>query len=323
MTSVPQTLPVVAVVGATATGKSALAVRLALALGGEVVNADSMQLYRGMDIGTAKPTPAECLGVPHHVLDVWPVTATASVAEYQVLARAAMADIAHRARVPILTGGSGLYIGAALDDLRFPGTDPAARVALEAEAARLGPQAMHDRLVDVDPQAATAIEPGNVRRVIRALEVIGMTGRPFAATLPRDAPYAVPAVAVGLRREPGDLDRRIESRVGAMFDAGLVAEVHGLLGDGLRSGPTASRALGYAQVLAALDAVPGLGAAAQSSPTLAAAAAATVTATRRFARRQQTWFRRDSRITWFDAADPHLDDRVLTHVRSLGVAVAS
>jgi tRNA dimethylallyltransferase len=289
---------VLAVVGPTATGKSELAVALAERLGAEVVNADSMQLYRGMDIGTAKPGPAERRGVPHHLLDVWDVTERASVAEYQRLARAAIEAVLARGRLPVLVGGSGLYVRAALDDLDFPGTDPALRARLEAELAAAGPATLHARLSRVDPVAARGILPSNGRRLVRALEVVELTGRPFAATLPAPAPV-YDAVQLGLDRS--DLDGRVASRVDRMWAAGLVAEVRALADRGLRDGPTASRALGYQQVLASLD----------GRYDEATARAETVRATRRFVRRQRSWFRRDPRVEWVDAARPDLLDAVL------------
>ena len=214
----------IAVVGATATGKSGLAIELALALGGEVVNADSMQLYRGMDIGTAKEPPAAWRGVPHHLLDVWPVTRTANVADYQQLARAAIDDITARGRVPVLAGGSGLYIRAALEDLHFPGTDDGTRARLEAELDRVGPAALHTRLATLDPAAAAAILPGNGRRIVRALEVIEISGRPFTATMPA-YDQGRPAIQIGLTLPRPELDRRIAARVDRMWQAGFEAEV--------------------------------------------------------------------------------------------------
>jgi len=289
---------VLAVVGPTATGKSELGLTLAERLGGEVVNADSMQLYRGMDIGTAKPGPAERRGLPHHLLDVWEVTERASVAEYQRLARAAIDAVLGRGRLPVLVGGSGLYVRAALDDLDFPGTDPALRARLEAELAAAGPAALHARLSQVDPAAAREILPSNGRRLVRALEVVELTGRPFAAILPAPAPV-YDAVQVGLDRS--DVDGRVGIRVNRMWAAGFVGEVRALAERGLREGPTASRALGYQQVLAALD----------GRYDEATARAETVRATRRFVRRQRSWFRRDPRVRWVDAARPDLADAVL------------
>ncbi len=295
---------VIAVVGATATGKSSLAIALARALGGEVVNADSMQLYRGMDIGTAKEPAAAWQGVPHHLLDIWPVTQPANVADYQRLARATIDDIAALGRVPLLAGGSGLYVRAALDDLHFPGTDSGTRARLENELARLGPAALHARLATLDPAAASAILPGNGRRIVRALEVIELTGRPFTATMPSYAQVR-PAVQIGLTLPRPELDVRIAARVDRMWQAGLEAEVKLLAAQGLRDGRTASRALGYQQLLRYLD----------GECTLDEAHAETVKATRRFARRQESWFRRDPRVHWLNAADP--EDRLLDEALQL------
>jgi tRNA dimethylallyltransferase len=291
--------PVVAVVGPTATCKTALAVELAHRVGGEVVNADSMQLYRGMDIGTAKPDAAERGGVPHHLLDIWHVRQPASVAEYRDLARAEIDRLRAAGTVPLLVGGSGLYVRAVLDELDFPGTDAALRARLEEELAAQGPAGMHARLARLDPAAAAAVLPSNGRRIVRALEVIELTGGPFRAQLPEPRPH-YPAVVVGLDRDPAELDERIASRVDRMWAAGFVGEVAALAADGLREGPTASRALGYAQVLAQLDG------------TLSAdeARERTVGTTRRFVRRQRSWFRRDAALTWFDAARPDLADAV-------------
>jgi tRNA dimethylallyltransferase len=283
----------VAVIGATAAGKSELSLRLAQALDGEVISADSMQLYRGMDIGTGKLTPDERRGVPHHLLDVWDVTEPASVSEYQRLARAAIQDIVGRGRTPILTGGSGLYVRAVIDDLEFPGTDPGVRARLDSELERVGAASLHARLADVDPAAAAAILPGNGRRIVRALEVVELSGRPFSATLPRYQAVR-PTIQLGLELPRPLLDQRIEARVGQMWQAGLVGEVRGLVDAGLREGRTASRALGYTQVLRCID----------GGCTEAEARAETVLATRRFARRQESWFRRDPRVAWLPAAEP-------------------
>ncbi|RJL26522.1 tRNA (adenosine(37)-N6)-dimethylallyltransferase MiaA [Bailinhaonella thermotolerans] len=296
----------VAVVGATAAGKSDLAVELALRLpgGGEVINADSMQLYKGMDIGTAKLTAGERRGVPHHLLDVWDVTETASVAEYQRLARPIADDLLARGVTPILVGGSGLYVRAVIDDLEFPGTDPALRERLEAELAAAGPYRMHAVLKDKDPAAAAAILPGNGRRIVRALEVIELTGRPFSATMPGyEGVYD--AVQIGLAVPRPELDERIELRVDRMWAAGLVDEVRELEARGLREGRTAGRALGYAQVLRFLA----------GECTEREARDETVTATRRFARRQESWFRRDPRVVWLPYDAPDLVDRALELTR--------
>jgi tRNA dimethylallyltransferase len=290
---------VIAVVGPTAAGKSELSLGLALALGGEVVNADSMQLYAGMDIGTAKLSPAQRRGVPHHLLDIWNVRQAASVATYQRLAREAIAGIHARGRVPVLAGGSGLYLRAALDHLEFPGTDPAVRDRLEAELATAGAGALHARLAALDPVAATAILPSNGRRIVRALEVIEVAGRPFAAVLPQyESRYAV--VQLGLRVGRGELDQRIAERTARMWRAGLVDEVAVLERAGLREGRTAGRALGYAQVLRFLA----------GEYDEDEARAQTILATRRFARRQEAWFRRDPRVSWL-AADTRDADTLL------------
>jgi tRNA dimethylallyltransferase len=302
--------PVVAVVGPTATGKTALAVTLARRLGGEVVNADSMQLYRGMDIGTAKPDLTERGGVPHHLLDLWPVRQAASVAEYSRRARAEIDRLRSDGVVPLLVGGSGLYVRAVLDELDFPGTDAAVRARLEGELADLGPAELHGRLARLDPAAAAAVLPSNRRRIVRALEVIELTGGPFRAQLPAPRPH-YPAVVVGLDREPAELDERIAVRVDRMWAAGFVEEVAALAAEGLREGPTASRALGYAQVLAQFD----------GELTSDEARERTVSTTRRFVRRQRSWFRRDEALTWFDAARPDLFDAVAVMIaaRTIGM----
>jgi tRNA dimethylallyltransferase len=289
---------VIAVVGATAAGKSDLAVELALGIDGEVVNADSMQLYRGMDIGTAKLAPAERRGVPHRLLDVWDVTAPANVADYQRLARSAIGEVWSRGRIPLLVGGSGLYVRAVLDDLEFPGTDAAVRARLEAELGAVGPEALHARLRERDPAAAAAILPSNGRRVVRALEVIELSGGTFSATMP-DHRYVYDAVQIGLDVPRTELDERITVRVERMWAAGFVDEVRALEAQGLRSGRTAARALGYAQVLRALA----------GEWTEEQAKEQTIRATRRFARRQESWFRRDSRVHWLPYDAPDLLDR--------------
>jgi tRNA dimethylallyltransferase len=295
----------VAVVGPTATGKSALAIELATRLGGEVINADAMQLYRGMDIGTAKMPEAERAGVPHHLLDVLDVRETASVATYQRQAREVVERLLAAGRVPILAGGSGLYLQAVLDELDFPGTDPSLRTRLEAELAAVGPAALHTRLTERDPVAARAILPSNGRRIVRALEVIELTGRPFSANLPVPGPARYGTVLIGLDADTGALDARVDVRVERMFAAGLVDEVRVLENLGLREGRTASRALGYQQVLAAFD----------GEYDLAGAAAETARATRRFVRRQRSWFRRDRRITWLDAGRPDLVEAAVALTR--------
>lgn len=285
---------VVAVLGATATGKSGLGIALAQAIGGEVVNADAMALYVGMDVGTAKTPVADRAGVPHHLLDVWPVTRTATVADYQTLARACVDDLLARGVTPVVVGGSGLYVRALLDRMEFPGTDPVVRAGLEAELAALGEPALRARLAQADPLAATMITPGNGRRVVRALEVIALTGAPYTASMPSyDQPH-YDAVHVGLRLPLDALAERIDARVGRMWAAGLVEEVRALEQVGLREGVTASRALGYAQLLAAFDGHWSLDEAREQTRLL----------TRRFARRQQSWFFRDPRIGWLAAGQP-------------------
>ncbi len=290
----PGQLRLIAVVGATAVGKSDLAVELALqreadGAGAEVVNADSMQVYRGMDIGTAKLTEPDRRGVAHHLLDVWPVTKTATLAEYQRLALAAIDGIRARGKVPIVVGGSGMYVHAVIDRWDIPGTDPKVRSELDAELIRVGPQMLHERLAQLDPAAAIAILPTNGRRIIRALEVIAMRGS-FSAQLPTFAPN--PAVQlIGLRAPRPQLDERIQQRVDRMWQAGFVDEVRRLEQAGLRDGRTASRALGYAQVLSFLA----------GDCTEQEARDDTVAATRRFVRRQESWFGRDPRIEWQDA----------------------
>jgi tRNA dimethylallyltransferase len=296
---------VVAVVGATATGKSGLAVELALRLGGEVINTDAMQLYQGMEIGTAKLTLSQRRGVPHHLLDELAVTQEASLAAYQRRARQIRDEILARGGVPVLAGGSGLYVRAALDQLEIPPTDPVVRAALQAEGERAGSAVLHARLAQADPAAAAAILPSNLRRVVRALEVIEVTGRPFTATLPVPR-YDRPAVQIGLIAPRPVLDQRIHDRVGQMWADGLVDETRELAARGLRQGRTASRALGYAQVLRMLD----------GDLDEEQARAGTAAATRRFARRQESWFRRDQRVHWLAHDRAELVEAALEIVRS-------
>jgi len=291
---------VLAVVGPTAGGKSDLAVALARAVGGEVVNADSMQLYRGMDIGTAKLTPAERLGVPHHLLDVWDVTVTATAAAYQVLCRGAVDALLRREVTPVLVGGSGLYLRAALDQMHFPGTDPVLRAELEDELATVGPERLHARLAALDPAAAGRMEPTNGRRVVRALEVVTLTGAMPGAMTSYAQHY--PTTYLGVDRP--DLAARIDARVDRMWGDGLVEEVRRLEPLGLREGVTASRALGYAQVLRLLA----------GELDERQAREATAVATRRFARRQRAWFRRDPRIRWLSPEAPLLDQALAAAV---------
>jgi tRNA dimethylallyltransferase len=296
---------VIAVVGPTATGKSELGLALAEALGGEVINADALQLYKGMDIGTAKLPVDERRGIPHHLLDVLDVTEEAALAAYQRDARAARDAIVARGKVPVLVGGSGLYVRAVLDRLEIPPTDPAVRRRLEREAEEAGAPAMYARLQGLDPVAAIAILPGNVRRVVRALEVIELTGRPFSATLPQPE-YDVPAVQIGLSAPRDVLDDRIARRVVRMWADGLVEETLHLITQGLLDGRTAPRALGYAQVLRMLE----------QELDEPAAQLDTVITTRRFARRQEAWFGRDDRITWLPFDAPDLVERALEIARA-------
>jgi tRNA dimethylallyltransferase len=281
-------------VGPTATGKSDLAVALAQELGAEIVNADSMQLYKGMDIGTAKLPPSERGGVTHHLLDVWDVRETATAAAYQALCRATLADLADRGVPAVVVGGSGLYVRAALDQIEFPGTDPELRAALEQELADKGPEALHTRLGALDAAAAGRMEPSNGRRVVRALEVVLLTGSMPGAM--QDYPMHIETTYVGLDRD--DLAERVAQRVDRMWADGLVDEVAGL--DGLRDGVTASKALGYAQALAQLD----------GALTEQQAKEQTVSATRRFVKRQRAWFRRDPRVRWLPPGPGLLRDAV-------------
>jgi tRNA dimethylallyltransferase len=285
--------PVIAVVGPTGSGKSDLAVNLALELDGEVINADAMQFYRGMDIGTAKITTAERRGVPHHLLDILDVTQEASVSDFQQQARSLIGDIHARGKRAILAGGSGLYVRAALDVLEFPGTDPKLRARLEADHIRLGTPALLDRLRALDPVSADRVS--DARRIIRALEVHELTGRPFSSFMPRRE-YYQPAVQVGLSVDREVLRERLAVRVHRMVESGLLEEVRMLDARGLRQGKTASRALGYSQFLRVID----------GTSTVEQAAEETIVATRQFARRQLTWFRADPRITWLDWQDPEL-----------------
>jgi tRNA dimethylallyltransferase len=287
-------------VGPTASGKSSLAAGLVQRYAAdrrraEVVNADSMLVYRGMDIGTAKPSEAERAEIRHHMVDLLDVSETATVAEFQQLARRAIEDCRTRFAIPIVVGGSALYVRAIVDDFEFPGTDPAVRARLEEELATQGAARMHERLSDADPVAATQILPGNARRVIRALEVIELTGRSFSAALPEHR-YRLPdVVQIGIAVDRPTLDARIAERVHAMWAAGFVEEVRRLAAAGLRESLTASRALGYRQVLRYLD----------GEISEAQAREQTIIGTRKFARRQESWFRKDGRITWlrYDHAD--------------------
>lgn len=295
----------IAVFGPTASGKSALGLALAQELGGEVVNVDSMQLYRGMDIGTAKLTPAEREGIPHHQLDVWDVTETASVARYQRDAIADVEGIMARGKTPILVGGSMLYAQALVDDWQFPPTDPAVRAKYEARRVEIGTDALHEELAQVDPAAAAIIEDKDPRRTVRALEVIELTGKPYKASQPpKDAPPRWGTRLLGLRTTADWLNPRIELRTRQMFERGLIEEVEGLQSQGLVADSTAGRAIGYAQVFQAQ----------RGELSWNEAVERTITGTRRYVRRQRSWFNRDKRIMWLDAAG----DTTAQALRALG-----
>jgi tRNA dimethylallyltransferase len=304
----PRPRPVVALVGATASGKTGLSLDLAERLGGEVVNTDAMQVYRGMDVGTAKLPEAERRGVPHHLLDLFEVTEPATVALFQGWAREAIADIRDRDATPVLVGGSALYTRAILDRFEFPGTDDSLRRELEVELERVGSHALHERLAGVDPEAAAQILPDNGRRVVRALEVVALTGRPFSASLPRLEYADALTVQIGVDIDRPTLDARIARRVEEMFAGGFVEEVEALLARGLAEGRTASRAIGYREVMGYLA----------GDRSLAEAIEQTTVATRRFARRQDSWFRKDPRIVWVAHDDPDRVDTAVEAVEALG-----
>ncbi|MBB1483520.1 tRNA (adenosine(37)-N6)-dimethylallyltransferase MiaA [Tessaracoccus sp. MC1865] len=301
-------LPLIVLVGPTATGKSGLAVDLALALAerghpAEVVNADSMLVYRGMDIGTAKPTVEERRGVPHHLIDIAEVTERASVADFQRLARATIASLRARGVIPILVGGSALYTRAITDRFEFPASDAAVRARWEQELDQGGPHALHRRLAELAPESAAAIEPANGRRIVRALEVLELTGG-HAPVIPEWTYELEDVHQFGLNLDRAELDRRIDLRVEQMWEQGLVEEVTALLARGLREGVTAIRAIGYRQVVGFLD----------GELTEAEARGEVQRATRRFFRRQLGWYRRDPRITWLDATSPTAVQSVLTGI---------
>lgn len=289
---------VIVICGATATGKSDIAIDVAQELGAEIINADSMQLYRGMDIGTAKLPEAERGGIPHHLLDVLDVNQDSTVAWYQEQARAVITEIHGRGKDAVIVGGTGLYIKAILDDLNFPDTDPAVRAKLEAEVEDFGAAALFARLEELDPAAALAIDRANTRRIIRALEVIEITGQPFTANLPREDSSRYPdALQFGLVMDREHLRERIDLRVDRMWDAGFVDEVDRLITSGIREGVTAQRALGYAQIVAMRN----------GTMTESEAKEDTKRASRQYARRQETWFSRDSRIQWVAQHQPRLE----------------
>jgi tRNA dimethylallyltransferase len=291
----------VAVVGPTATGKSDLALTIAEELGGEIVNIDAMQQYRGMDIGTAKTPVDQRRGIPHHRLDVLDVTTTATVAGYQVAASAEIEDMLRRGVVPVIVGGSMMYVQSLLDQWSFPATDPDVRAKWEAVLAERGTQGLHEALRAADPAAAATILPTDGRRMVRALEVVELTGKPFAASAPTIGAPRWDTIILGIDRDTDQLDERIALRTTQMFDQGLIGEVEGLVDLGLRDGVTAARAIGYAQVLSMLD----------GEMTEEQARELAFTGTRRYVRRQRSWFRRDSRIMWLDGADPRLVDRAV------------
>lgn len=295
-----------AIIGPTGAGKSQLALDVAARLGArvsvEIVNADAMQLYRGMDIGTAKLPVSERRGIPHHQLDVLDVTETATVARYQRAAAADIEAIAARGAVPVVVGGSMLYVQSLLDDWSFPATDPSVRARWERRLAEVGVDRLHAELARRDPAAAAAILPTDARRTVRALEVVELTGQPFAASAPRIGAPRWDTVIVGLDCQTTILDERLARRTDLMFDQGLVEEVRTLLRNGLREGVTASRALGYAQVIAALDAGAG-------ADMMRAAREQTYLGTRRYVRRQRSWFRRDHRVHWLDSGVASSPDR--------------
>jgi tRNA dimethylallyltransferase len=291
------TLPLIIICGATATGKSDLALEVAEKFNGEIINADSMQLYKGMDIGTAKLTLEERRGIPHHLLDILTVNQDASVATYQQLARESIAGIQARNKVAIVVGGTGLYIKSIIDEMNFPETDPELRARLESEAEILGAAELYSRLRLLDPEAAAAIEPANTRRIIRALEVIEVTGKPYSANLPSDTSLRFPdALHIALAMERSSLAPRIEARVHRMFDQGLIGEVEELMREGLLEATTAQRAIGYAQVISLIN----------GEISKEEAVEETIVATRQYVRRQETWFKRDQRIQWIGEGKPRL-----------------
>lgn len=291
----------IAVIGPTATGKSDLALDLAERLHGEIVNIDAMQLYRGMDIGTAKTPVAERRGIAHHQFDVLGVRETATVARYQRDARADVEAIMARGATPIIVGGSMMYVQALIDDWQFPATDAVVRARWEAELERVGVAALHQELGRRDPDAAASILDSDRRRVVRALEVVELTGQPYAASMPVIGEPRWGTTLIGIDRETAVLDERIARRTSAMFAQGFVAEVEALIEEGLREGVTAGRAIGYSQVLAHID----------GELDLAQAQEQTFFGTRRYVRRQRSWFRRDARVHWLDGAAPDLVGQAL------------
>lgn len=299
--------PIVAIVGATASGKTELSLGLAELAGGEIINTDAMQCYRGMDIGTAKLPVNERRGIPHHLLDLLEVSELASVSEFQDRAHQVIADLRGRGRTPILVGGSGLYTRALLDVFQFPATDADLRARLEDELETVGSGALHARLRALDAVAASRIEPENGRRIVRALEVIELTGEPFSARLP-ERTYADPrTIQIGVDIDRATLAERIEQRVEEMFDAGLIEETRRLLDQGLAESRTARTAIGYREAVAVI----------RGEMTATEARTRTAAATRRFARRQDAWFRKDPRVFWVGYDDPDRVTKALAAVRTL------
>jgi tRNA dimethylallyltransferase len=293
--------PVVVIVGATAVGKSQLGLQLAQELNTEIINADSMQLYRGMDIGTAKLAVNERAGITHHLIDILEVTEISNVSMYQQQARSIARQLRAENKAPLVVGGSGLYVTAILDDLNFPETDFQLRAQLEAELASFGPAVLHARLQAQDPVSAARIDPANGRRIVRALEVIELTGEPFASSLPKSNPALEPDLRIALIRDRAQLDARIEARVHLMWESGFVAEVEQLLEQGLADGVTARKALGYAQIIEALT----------GDISMQTAKTETIRLTKRYARKQESWFRRDPKMHWLQADSADLFSVVL------------
>lgn len=291
-------MKVIVICGATATGKSDIAVEVAQEIGAEIINADSMQLYTGMDIGTAKLSVNERGGIPHHLLDILSVKEDSTVAWYQEIARRTIDEVHQRGNHALIVGGTGLYIKAILDDLNFPDTDPVIRARLEMQAIELGSAALFAKLQELDPAAALAIDRANTRRIVRALEVIEITGKPFTANLPREDSSRYPdAIQCGLVMEREHLRERIDARVDRMWDAGFVSEVDSLIEAGILEGSTAQRALGYSQIIA------------MRAGTISEEEAKEETkrSSRQYARRQETWFSRDARIQWVAPHQPRLE----------------
>jgi tRNA dimethylallyltransferase len=300
----------IAIVGSTGTGKSELAIRIAEAMreqyqAAEIVNVDAMQLYKGMDIGTAKLPLAERRGIEHHLIDVLDVTQESTAAEYQKIARAKILEIQSRGAMPILVGGSMLYVAAVLNNFEFPVRDKDLRAILEKELLELGPNAMHQRLVELDASAASRIDPENGRRIVRALEIVTLTGEPFAAALPDEIESWQEVLEIGLRMDREILVANLAQRVRGMWEKGMVEETKDLISKGLRESVTAGYAIGYAQALAQLDGELSEEQAIESTTKL----------TQKYARRQMSWFKRDTRIYWLDAQDPEVTNLAIALVR--------